>query len=86
MAFTFVVTKRGVFGDMRYAMGTWDADSVTSGPIVTGLGNIKFSDVVNKVNENDNALIDDTTTAGTIAMTGVTSDDTGTWIAYGDGN
>ena len=86
MAFSFETTKKGVYGDMRYAMGTWNAASVTSGNIVTGLGNIFFSTAVNKVNETDVPKIDDTTTAGTMAITSVTSNDTGTWFALGDGN
>ena len=86
MAFTFEVTKKGSIGDMEYAMGTWSATAVTSGNIVTTLNNITFSNVVNKVSENNKAKIDDTTTAGTIAMSGVTANDTGTWIAFGNGN
>lgn len=83
MAFSYAQTRRTVIGNIRLVTGTWNAASVTSGNIVTGLNSIYFSDTVNKVSENDNAKIDDSTTAGTMAITGVTSNDTGTWIAFG---
>lgn len=83
MTFSYTIKRRTVIGNLRLIIGTWNAASVTSGNILTGLNEIEFSDVVNKVSENDNAKIDDTSTGGTIAMTGVTSNDTGTFFAMG---
>ncbi|HHA19629.1 MAG TPA: hypothetical protein ENK70_07990 [Methylophaga sp.] len=85
MAFSYTKSRpSGPAGGLRIAVGTWDADSVTSGNIVTGLSNILYSSCTNKVSETDIAKIDDTTTAGTMAISGVTSNDTGTWIAIGN--
>ena len=83
MAFSYTITRRTVIGNLRMVNGTWNAAGVTSGNILTGLNNIEFSVAPNKVHENDNAKIDDTSTSGTIALSGVTSDDTGTFMAQG---
>lgn len=82
MAFSFVITKSGVIGDQAYVEGTFDADSVTSGDIVTGLRGIIFSQIRNDVTAGA-GLVDDTTTAGTMALTGLTSNDTGKFRAEG---
>jgi len=85
MAFAFTVSNKGIFGDLRYAMGTWvTTAATTSGSIVTTLNSISYSNVINKVSENNKAKIDDTGTPGTIAMSGVTALDSGTWMAQGD--
>ena len=82
MAFSYTITARTVMGNKRVVMGTFNSASTTTGSILTGLNAIEFSDIHNKVTE-DKGIIDDTTTAGTIALSALTSNDTGTFIAYG---
>ena len=82
MTFSYVITKVGVFGDLRYAIGTFNSASATSGSINTGLKTILFSTIRNKVTAGA-GLVDDTTTAGIMAISAVTSNDTGEFIAFG---
>lgn len=86
MAFSFTITSNQTVavGNRRIVTGTWNAASVTAGSIETGLNQIYFSSMTNKVSETDLPKIDDTTTNGVIKFTGVTSNDTGTWFAVGN--
>lgn len=70
-------------GDLGYACGTFSAASVTSGSIVTGLTRVKAFAVTDQTTAAV-VVVDYTTTAGTLAISGVTSNDVGVWIAWGD--
>lgn len=85
MAFSYSIKYEGraTVGSLRMVVGTWDADSVTSGTIVTGLNRILHSGVTNNTGNRADSTVDDTTTAGSIAIDGVTSGDSGTFIAIG---
>ena len=84
MAFSYTITHRYVVGDRWRAYGTWTTTgATTSGSIVTGLVNIENCGVSDITANRADFTIDYTTTAGTIAITGVTATDTGLWWAEG---
>lgn len=82
MAFGYTITKKGVKGDLHYVIGTFDAASATTGSILTGLRHIFFSTIRNNVTAGA-GLVDDTTTEGTMALSGLTTNDTGVFYAEG---
>lgn len=84
MAFTFTITHQGVLSSKKVVRGTWTATSVTSGSIVTGLSNIDHVNITNKTGVRASTAVDTTTTAGTIALSGVTANDVGTFEAIGE--
>lgn len=85
MAFTYTRTKVVNLGNgCKIAFGTWDSASVTTGDIPTGLRNILFSSITNKTGVRASTAIDDTTTAGTMTPSGLTSNDAGQWFAIGN--
>lgn len=81
MAFTYtVLTKLPLGAGKMLVFGTYDADSVDTGDIVTGCSEIEavsigFGTVA------DGATIDHTTAAGTITLASITSSDTGSFQA-----
>jgi len=49
MAFGFTIENEQILeGNMRIVYGTWDANSVTGGEIVTGLGRVDIQEVQQK--------------------------------------
>jgi len=82
MAFTQSSVKKGVFGDMRYEIWTCTFGSVTEGNLVTGLNNIRGYSL-GPDTLRDTMTNDHTTTAGTLAMASVTSDDVVTVTVWG---
>lgn len=83
MTFAFTVTDIRVFGSMKVRIGTFTATSVTSGDITTGLGVVKHATINNITATRAGQICDTTTTPGTLKLSGLTSGDTGTWIAFG---
>lgn len=83
MTFAYTVDKRGVIGDLKYVYGTWTATGVTSGSIVTGLGTVVSPGIDYVTGQRADTSIDYTTTAGTVTLTDVTSDDAGTYFIIG---
>ena len=82
MAFSYTIEAKQHINGAYIVEGTWDAAGVTSGNIKTGLTTILFSNISNDTSD-DHGIIDDQSTAGTIALTSVTSNDTGRWFALG---
>ena len=85
MAFSFTLNGNGVperMGRKKVVMGTWNAASVTTGDIVTGLSNIDVVLINNETGTRAGQKV--TKSAGTATIAGVTSNDVGTFIAYGD--
>lgn len=86
MAFSSTITnpsgRPSVIGDVAIVFGTFDAASATSGSIVTGLSQIYYCEIRNKTTAGA-GLVDDTTTDGTMAISGLTTSDTGEWMAIG---
>lgn len=85
MAFSYTIEYEGrtVAGSLRMVVGSWDADSVTSGTIVTGLNRIIHCGVNNSTGNRADSAVDHTSTAGSIAISGVTANDEGTFMAVG---
>lgn len=84
MANATTVAGKLLIGNGAYvAWGTWtEGASGTSINIVTGLNAILFSNITNNTSD-DHGVLDDQTTAGTIALTSITSGDSGRWFAIG---
>lgn len=82
MTFSHTLVKQGVMGDLAYEIRSFNAASVTSGNIVTGLRNIKMTAFLNKTAQR--GTVDDSTTAGTVALTNLTSGDVGTVMVFGN--
>jgi len=80
MAFSATKVKDDIFGTTRVQIWTWSAASVTSGTINTGFGKVLHVSSNNEVTEDVGLWVP---TAGAIAVSGVTSNDTGTVIVYG---
>ena len=75
MALTLTFNKMTVFGDRKVFLCRATFTSVTSGSVVTGLAHIDNLKLTN-LTDNSRAVVADTTsTAGTIAFTGVTAAD-----------
>lgn len=70
-------------GDLLYEVWEWTATSVTSGNIATGLRQIVQTCFDNKTAQR--GTVDDTTTAGTVALTNLTASDTGRVMVFGYG-
>lgn len=80
MAFTSSLVKKSVLGDLRVEIYSFTATGVTSGNITTGFAHILASALANKTEQR--GTIDDTTTAGTAALTNLTAGDTGYLFVY----
>jgi len=76
MAFSSVRVKTDIQGTTKVEYWTWNAASVTTGSITSGIGNILHVSSNNLVTEDVGKWV--YTTAGVITVTGVTSSDTGT--------
>lgn len=82
MAFSATLIKKGVMGDMRYEIWKFNAASVTSGNITTGLKNI-FMASLNDYTTAGVGIANFLTTAGVVALTGLTSSDIGYVMVWG---
>ena len=80
MAFSSEKKSRSLAGNLIMEVHTWDADSVTSGTISTGIGKILHVSLNNDVTEGDGKAV---ATGQSVAISGVTSDDTGTVLVVG---
>lgn len=87
MAFSFTIENEQVLeGNMRIVYGTWNADSVTGGEIVTGLGRVDVCLLghTGSATEAAVAVVNETLPLASGSVTIVTtSGDTGTFIAIG---
>lgn len=81
MVFTSTMTHRTVSGNLRIEVWEWNSAGVTSGNIDTGLGKIVHTNFENKTAQR--GTVDDTTTSGRVALTGLTSNDVGRVVVYG---
>ena len=79
MTFSFTTDLISFEGKYVVYTGTWNAAGATSGNIDITNNRIVHSEVMFKTSAR--GVVDDTTTAGRIALTSVTSDDTGRWEA-----
>ena len=82
MAFTSTKVDAGVMGDLKYERYTYTSTGVTSGTIVTGLPAIGHSSWSPKT-IRASSTYNDTSTAGSVAFTGLTSGDTGELMVWG---
>lgn len=89
MAFSSSKSRDDVFGSTKVAFFSCDFASVTTGAVKTGFSTVIDATFRNAVSEgqglvkiNRNAA-DDAAEAGTVNISGVTSNDTGTLIVYG---
>jgi len=87
MAFSFTIENEQILeGNMRIVYGTWNADSVTGGEIVTGLGRVDICLLghTGSATEAAVAVVNETLPLASGSVTIVaTSGDTGTFIAIG---
>jgi hypothetical protein len=83
MAFSSTLILTDYSGTQQKKVYYCNFASVTSGSVVTGLKNIKYTIFSNKTGTRAGEAIDDTTTAGTVALSGVTSNDVGYLEVYG---
>jgi len=87
MAFSSTITQRGVIGNKRYAIGTYDCTAVTGGNINTGLERVDFMQLqpLGAAVQTDVPAINETLPlADGTAVTIVTvSGDAGIWFAIG---
>ena len=87
MAFSFTIENEQILeGNMRIVYGTWNADSVTGGEIVTGLGRVDTCLLghTGSATEAAVAVVNETLPLASGSVTIVTtSGDTGTFIAIG---
>jgi len=87
MAFSYTIENEQVLeGNMRIVYGTWNADSVTGGEIVTGLGRVDVCVLghTGSATEAAVAVVNETLPLASGSVTIVcSSSDTGTFIAIG---
>tara|TARA_R100001460_G_scaffold107926_2_gene157608 strand:+ start:230 stop:496 length:267 start_codon:yes stop_codon:yes gene_type:complete len=87
MAFGFTIENEQILeGNMRIVYGTWDANSVTGGEIVTGLGRVDICVLghTGSATEAAVAVCNETFPLASGSVTIVaTSGDKGTFIAIG---
>lgn len=87
MAFSFTIENEQILeGNMRIVYGTWNADSVTGGDIVTGLSRVDVCVLghTGSAVEAAAAVVNETLPLASGSVTIVTtSGDTGTFIAIG---
>ena len=80
MSFSSVLLVSTVFGDKVAKMGTYNAASVTSGTIATGLTHVDFLNIQSTASATQPYA---TVSTGTLSLT-TASSDTGYWIAIGE--
>ena len=87
MAFSFTIENEQILeGNMRIVYGTWNADSVTGGELVTGLSRVDGCVLGHTGSAVDAAaaVVNETLPLASGSVTIVTtSGDTGTFIAIG---
>jgi hypothetical protein len=85
MAFGYTIEYEGRsnWGSLKAVVGSWDADSVTSGTIKTGLNRIIHCEINNSTGNRADSKVDHTSIAGSIAISDVTANDEGTFLAIG---
>lgn len=83
MAFTSAKKKRGVMGGMVVEVFSFNAASVTSGTISTGLSKVQHVSLNNEVTEGDGLAVINSSDASKVDLSGLTSDDTGTVLVVG---
>jgi hypothetical protein len=81
MAFSSTLVFKTVMGNKSMEVWSFNSAGVTSGNIATGLANIAATKLANKTAQR--GVVDDTTTAGTVALTGLTSNDVGYVFVWG---
>ena len=81
MAFSYTQNVTDVSG-VKYATGTYNAASVTTGTIVTGLDSIIYASF-SPTSASPGGYIS-STASGNITLTGLTSSQTGFWEARGN--
>lgn len=80
MAFSSALVDRNYLGNLAVEIHTWDAASVTTGTIKTGLSSVLHISHNNLVTEDVGKW---TASGGTVTVSGVTSNDTGTMMVFG---
>jgi hypothetical protein len=80
MAFSSERVERQYLGNVAIEIHTWNAASVTTGSIGTGLSSVLHISPNNLVTEDVGKW---TASGGTVTVTGVTSNDTGTVVVFG---
>jgi hypothetical protein len=80
MAFSSTKVKDDIFGTTRVQIWTWSAASVTTGTISTGFTKVLHISPNNEVTEDIGKWVP---TNGNVVVSGVTSNDKGTVIIYG---
>tara|TARA_B100001287_G_scaffold101113_1_gene85076 strand:- start:345 stop:611 length:267 start_codon:yes stop_codon:yes gene_type:complete len=87
MAFSFTIENEQILeGNMRIVYGTWNADSVTGGELVTGLSRVDVCILghTGSATEAAVAVVNETLPLASGSVTIVTtSGDTGTFMAIG---
>lgn len=80
MAFSSERKSRSVAGTLLMEVHSWSAASVTSGTINTSIPNILHVSVNNLVTEGEGKVVP---SGADVALSGVTSNDTGTILVVG---
>lgn len=80
MAFSSEKKGRSIAGNLIAEVFSWNAASVTSGTISTGISNILHVSLNNAVTEGDGLAVP---SGQSVAISGVTSNDTGTLLVMG---
>jgi hypothetical protein len=80
MAFSSEKKARSVAGSLIMEVHSWNAASVTSGTINTGIPNILHVSVNNLVSEGQGLAVP---SGANVALSSVTSNDTGTVVVMG---
>ena len=81
MAWVSTLIHMDYVGSLRRQVYSFVATGVTSGNIVTGISSIKYTELHNKTAQR--GVVDDTTTAGTVAISSVTDGDAGYVTVWG---
>ena len=72
-----------VTGKLKRKVYKWTITSTTTLTVVHGIKSVKFSSCIDKTGARASSAIDDTTTAGTTTVTGLTDGDSGYFIVEG---
>lgn len=80
MAFSSEKKARSVAGTLLVEIHSWNAASVTSGTINTGIQNILHAQVNNLVSEGQGLAVP---SGANVALSSVVSNDTGTLVVWG---
>lgn len=80
MAFSSEKKARSLAGNLLMEVHSWNAASVTSGSISTGISNILGVYLQNEVSEGQGIV---TRSGQAVSISGVTSNDTGTVLVVG---